>query len=56
MARKPNYDFQKRQKELARKEKQEAKRQRRREQQSDADQDAESPASPAVPAEELPGQ
>jgi hypothetical protein len=54
MARKPNYDYQKRQKEIARKEKQEAKRTRKREEQANTD--AESPASPSVPAEEIVGQ
>jgi len=49
MARKPNYNFEKRRKELARKEKQEQKRSRKERDTSDADTDSPSLNSPIAP-------
>ena len=53
MARKPNYDFEKRRKELARKQKQEEKRERKRIEQENASGQQElldpAPAPPASP-------
>ena len=46
MPKKPNYNFEKRQKELARKQKQEDKRARKREEEQRPDATSEMPASP----------